>query len=62
MSHKHRAAFNSFSATFAEDCINEWKEMLATWQEDTSAPNPFEETLLGKVSIHRLQTKTETGL
>lgn len=47
MSQKHRAAFNTFSATFADDVIQEWKDMLALWQEDTTAPNPFEETTLG---------------
>lgn len=51
MSQKHRAAFNAFTATFSKDLVQEWTEMLAVWQADTNAPNPFEEKLLGKFAV-----------
>ncbi|KIM73218.1 hypothetical protein PILCRDRAFT_15408 [Piloderma croceum F 1598] len=42
MSKKHRA----LSATFPAGTVAEWTKMVNDWQEDTSQPNPFEETAL----------------
>lgn len=47
MRRKHQAAFNALSATFPEQTIIEWKEMLAAWLHDTTLDNPFVETTLG---------------
>ena len=46
-SKKHRALLNALSATFSLQTVAEWTKMVEDWQEDTSAPNPFEETVLG---------------
>jgi hypothetical protein len=47
MGKKHRAAFNTLTATFPDDIVVEWKAMLAEWLDDTNQPNPFEEITLG---------------
>jgi hypothetical protein len=47
-SKKHRALLNALSATFPQQTVAEWMTMVEDWQEDTSAPDPFEETALGK--------------
>jgi hypothetical protein len=47
MSKKHPALLNALSATFPSETIDKWSNMVDNWQEDTSAPNPFEETTLG---------------
>jgi hypothetical protein len=49
-SKKHRALLNALSATFSPETIAEWTKMVEDWQEDTSAPNPFEEMALGMYS------------
>jgi hypothetical protein len=48
VSKKHCALLNALSATFPQQIIAEWTTMVEAWQEDTSAPDPFEETALGK--------------
>jgi hypothetical protein len=47
-SKKHRALLNALSATFHPQTVAEWTQMVEDWQEDASAPNPFEETALGR--------------
>ena len=47
MSKKHRALFNALSSTFPKETVDEWTAMVEDWQEDTSKPSPFEETVLG---------------
>ena len=51
MSKKHSALFNALSATFPAETIVEWTQMVDDWQDDTSRPNPFEETALGMCSL-----------
>ena len=51
MSKKHSALFNALSATFPAETIVEWTQMVDGWQDDTSQPNPFEETVLGMYSL-----------
>jgi hypothetical protein len=46
-SRKHRALLNALSATFPPQTVSEWTKMVEDWQEDVTAPNPFEETALG---------------
>lgn len=48
VSKKHRALLNALSATFYPQTVAEWTQMVEDWQEDASAPNPFEETALGQ--------------
>jgi hypothetical protein len=38
---------NGLSATFSPKTIAKWTKMVDDWQEDVSAPNPFEETVSG---------------
>lgn len=52
MSQKHRAKFNAFTATFPEELITQWKDMIAIWQEDKTCANPFEDETLGKWQIY----------
>jgi Kyakuja-Dileera-Zisupton transposase len=47
MSHKHCALLNALLVTFPAETVTEWTHMVEDWQEDTSRPNPFEETALG---------------
>jgi hypothetical protein len=47
-SKKHRALLNALSATFPPQTVAEWTQMVEDWQDDASAPNPFEETALGQ--------------
>lgn len=50
-SEKHRAAFVTFSATFPEEVVTEWKRMVALWQEDKDAADPFDEPTLGTSNL-----------
>ena len=38
---------NALSSTFSSEPIAKWTKMVDDWQEDVSAPNPFEETVSG---------------
>ena len=46
-SEKHHAVFTMFSSTFPDEIVAEWSNMVALWQNDKDAPDPFDEPTLG---------------
>jgi hypothetical protein len=36
-----RKAANDFAATFPEDTIQQWKQMVQEWEANPSRPNPY---------------------
>lgn len=48
MSAKQMDIFNKLSATFSPDTVKKWEEMVAAWNINCKAPNPYEEPKSGK--------------
>jgi hypothetical protein len=43
MQEKQTDIFNQLSATFNPETIAKWETMVATWNSDSKAPNPYHE-------------------
>ena len=41
--HKHKVAFEEFSATFDKALLTEWEEMIKKWDADQKQPDPYAE-------------------
>ena len=48
MSVMQSEVYNQFSATFSPPVIKKWEDMIATWEANPSAPNPYAEPENGK--------------
>lgn len=48
---KSDKVLSEFSATFPNDVVGHWENMMLEWYADPSKPNPFRETTSGKVSF-----------
>jgi hypothetical protein len=59
MSKKHQALLSALSATFPAETVAEWTNMVDTWQEDMSQPNPFEEITLGMQLPYKFTSITD---
>jgi hypothetical protein len=40
--------FNQFSATFTPETVTKWEAMVAAWNKNPRAPNPYKEPPSGK--------------
>ena len=40
---KQTEIFDQLSATFSPEIIAKWETMVATWNSDPTAPNPYQE-------------------
>jgi hypothetical protein len=49
MSTKQTEVFNDLSATFSPGIIKKWEMMVAKWEANPRAPNPYEEPESGKL-------------
>lgn len=49
MKQRHEELLDEFSAEFPPDVISQWVEMIETWNEDPSSPNPYEEVDNGEI-------------
>lgn len=41
MAKSQRKVANDFTATFPDETIREWEQMVEEWQADSSYPNPY---------------------
>jgi Kyakuja-Dileera-Zisupton transposase len=49
MSKRHQEIADQLSTTFSKETIKKWEEMVKTWDNDKSAPNPYAEPQCGKL-------------
>jgi hypothetical protein len=43
MSAKQKQIFDQLSATFSPEIVNKWEAMVAKWNANPKAPNPYQE-------------------
>ena len=43
MSQKQKDIFDKFSSTFPRETVVKWEQMVACWEADPKAPNPYDE-------------------
>jgi hypothetical protein len=43
MSAKQNDIFSQLSATFSSETISKWEALVANWNADPKAPNPYQE-------------------
>ena len=58
MSAKQTDVFSQLSATFSSETTNKWEELVANWNADPKAPNPYQEP---KNSMWRLSDILHLG-
>jgi len=54
MSKKQASVFEQMTSTFPPNVTEGWTTMVEKWENDTKAPNPYEELQCGK-SLHSEQ-------
>jgi hypothetical protein len=52
MSKKHKNAFEQFNATFDQNSVAKWEQMVAAWDADITQPNPYKESTIGNISCY----------
>jgi hypothetical protein len=50
MAKKHEALHEELSATFPQDVVQKWEDMVRVWNANSQAPNPYAEPITSMCS------------